>query len=54
MPGKRSAAVLACAAAIAFAAAGATVEDLVRTVRSAVESRRSDQELAENPAPPCR
>ena len=47
MPGKRSAAVLACSAAIALAAAGATVEGLVQTVRSAVEARRSDKELAE-------
>jgi hypothetical protein len=45
MSGKRGAAVLVCAAA-AYAAAGATVEDVVRTVRSAVESHRSDKELA--------
>lgn len=46
MSGKRNAAVLACAAAIAYAATTATVEDLVRTVRSALQSRRSDPDLA--------
>jgi hypothetical protein len=46
MSGKPSAAILVCAAAIAFAAVPATVDDVVRTVRSALQSHRSDQELA--------
>ena len=48
MSGKRTAAVLACASVLAFAAATATVEDLVRTVRGGLQSHRSDVELAKS------